>query len=70
MEVYMVGYIKAEEAAKRWDITSRHVQRLCTEGRIDGAVKFGTTWAIPENSAKPTRMAVNGKPGRKPKQTN
>jgi hypothetical protein len=23
------------------------------EGRIEGAVKFGNTWAIPENAQKP-----------------
>ena len=63
----MIGYIKAEEAAKRWDVSLRHVQRLCIEGFIEGAVKFGTTWAIPETAKKPTRTAVNGKPGRKPK---
>jgi len=67
MEDYMIGYIKAEEAAERWDMTSRHVQRLCIEGRIDGVVKFGTTWAIPENAVKPTRTGKQ-KPGRKPKQ--
>jgi excisionase family DNA binding protein len=62
----MIGYIKAEEAAKRWNVSLRHVQRLCTERRIDGAVKFGTTWAIPENIPKPTRTGEL-KPGRKPK---
>ena len=63
----MNGYVQAEEIAKRWNITIRQVQRLCVSGRIEGAVKFGTTWAIPENAPKPTRTAANGKPGRKPK---
>jgi len=63
----MIGYIQAEDAAKRWDVSIRQVQRLCDSGRIEGAVKFGTTWAIPENAAKPTRTAANGKPGRKSK---
>jgi hypothetical protein len=62
----MIGYIKAEEAAKRWDVSKRQVQRLCVEGRIDGAVKFGTTWAIPEGASKPTRTGKL-KPGRKTK---
>jgi excisionase family DNA binding protein len=65
----MIGYIKPEEAAKRWDVSKRQVQRLCIEGRIDGAVKFGTTWAIPENAPKPTRTGKE-KPGRKTKTTN
>jgi hypothetical protein len=63
----MIGYIKVDEAARRWDVSERQAQRLCIEGRIEGAVKFGTTWAIPENAVKPTRNAVNGKPGRKTK---
>jgi hypothetical protein len=63
----VVGYIQAEEIAKRWDISMRQVQALCRNGRIEGAIKFGNTWAIPENAPKPTRTAVNGKPGRKPK---
>ena len=63
----MVGYTRAEEAAKQWDISVRQVQRLCVNGRIEGAIKFGNTWAIPENTEKPTRTAINGKPGRKSK---
>ena len=63
----MVGYIQAEEAAKRWNVSIRQIQMLCKEGRIDGAEKFGNTWAVPADAPKPTRTAVNGKPGRKPK---
>ena len=62
----MVGYIRADEAAKRWDVSMRQVQRMCIQGRINGAEKFGNTWAIPENAPKPTRTGKL-KPGRKPK---
>lgn len=62
----MIGYIKAEKAAELWNVSMRQVQRLCLLGRIDGAVKFGTTWAIPENAPKPTRTG-KGKPGREKK---
>jgi hypothetical protein len=62
----MIGYEQAEVTAKRWDVSIRQIQTLCKEGRIDGAVKFGTTWAIPENAPKPTRTGKL-KPGRKPK---
>jgi len=64
--IQMIGYIQAEEAAKRWDISKRQIQYICKNGRIEGAVKFGNTWAIPENAAKPTRTGKE-KPGRKPK---
>ena len=62
----MNGYIQAEEIAKRWDISTRQVQVLCKAGKIDGVIKFGTTWAIPENAVKPTRT-VPVKPGPKSK---
>ena len=62
----MIGYMQANEIAKRWDMSMRQVQRLCVEGRVKGAVKFGNTWAIPENAEKPTRTGKE-KPGRKPK---
>jgi len=63
----MIGYIRVHDAAAKWDVSERHVQRLCIEGFIEGAVKFGTTWAIPENAPKPTRTSKL-KPGRVPKQ--
>jgi len=60
----MIGYVKADEIARKWDISIRQVQYLCIQGRIDGAEKFGTTWAIPKNAKKPTRTGTL-KPGRK-----
>jgi len=62
----MNDYIIAEEIAKRWDISLRQVQYLCKSGRIEGAIKFGTNWAIPEDAVKPTRSGKL-KPGRKRK---
>ena len=62
----MNGYVIADEMAKRWGISLRQVQYLCKNGRIDGAAKFGMSWAIPKNAVKPTRTS-NRKPGRKPK---
>ena len=35
------------------DSYSEGINALCLEGRIDGAVKFGNTWAIPESAEKP-----------------
>lgn len=46
-------YITIQEASQRWGITSRRIQVLCTEGRLEGAVKFGRQWAIPANLKKP-----------------
>lgn len=49
----MVGYMKISEAAERWGIGERRINTLCLQGRIEGAVKFGTTWAIPTDAEKP-----------------
>jgi len=62
----MNGFFKAEEIAERWNVSARQVQSLCKEGLVEGAIKFGNSWAIPENAKKPTRTSKL-KPGRVPK---
>ena len=62
----MGDYYTLGEVAKRWDVSVRQVQRLCNEGRIEGAIRFGKMWAVPKNAVKPTRTGKL-KPGRKPK---
>ena len=42
MEVNMNGYLKISEIAEKWVIKERRINTLCLEGRIEGAVKFGT----------------------------
>lgn len=49
----MNGYLKIREIAERWELSERRVNTLCLQGRIPGAIKFGTTWAIPEDAEKP-----------------
>ena len=49
----MEGYLTIKEIAEKWDVTPRRVQRMCADGRIEGARKFGRDWAIPENAQKP-----------------
>lgn len=63
----MNGYITVEEMAERWNVSIRQVQLLCKDGKIENASKFGNTWAIPEDTAKPTRTGKL-KPGRKSKE--
>lgn len=41
------------QAAKKWNISQRRVQILCSENRIKGTFKLGETWAIPETAEKP-----------------
>ena len=49
----MFEFMTAKEAAEKWGITVRRVQLLCTEGRIPGAKKYASVWAIPRDSEKP-----------------
>jgi hypothetical protein len=46
-------YMSALEAAKKWGISERRVQKLCEENRIQGVSKFGYMWLIPINAEKP-----------------
>lgn len=48
-----MGFITASQAAKKWNISQRRVQILCSEERIQGVFKLGETWAIPDNAEKP-----------------
>ena len=48
-----MDYITVRQAAEKWNISLRLTQKFCTEGRILGARKFGSTWAIPANADKP-----------------
>ena len=50
----MLEYISAPEAAKKWGISERRVQKLCEENRIPGVAKFSRLWLIPKDAEKPT----------------
>lgn len=49
----MEGYISIREAAEKWGVSERRINQYCSEGRIPGAERFGTSWAIPESAEKP-----------------
>ena len=46
----MLEFISAPEAAVKWGISERRVQKLCEEGRIPGVAKFSRMWLIPKNA--------------------
>ena len=43
----------SREKAEQWGVSPRWMQTLCTNGKIEGAVKFGHVWAIPVDAVKP-----------------
>lgn len=49
----MDGYMTIKEVAKKWGLTVRRIQELCSNGEIPGATKFGTVWSIPADTVKP-----------------
>lgn len=54
----MVDYLKISDVAAKWGISERRINTLCLQGRIDGAVKFGNTWAIPGDAEKPSDQRI------------
>ena len=45
-------YIDIREASLRWGISDRRIRLLCSEGRIDGAIKLGWSWILPDETLK------------------
>lgn len=46
-------YMSAPEAAIKWGISERRVQKLCEGNRIPGVSKLGYMWLIPKEAEKP-----------------
>jgi len=51
-------YMTTKEAVEKWNISERRIRQLLKEGRIEGAVKVGSTWNIPKDAIKPTDKRV------------
>ena len=51
-----------EEKAIEWGISVRAVNKLCKDGKIEGAIKDKNKWIIPDDASKPTdNRVVSGK---------
>ena len=48
----MFEYMTAQEAAEKWNVSLRWVQRLCKEDRIDGVMNINRVWLIPKDAEK------------------
>lgn len=60
-----MDYISAPEAAKKWGISVRRVQKLCADSRIPDISKIGYMWLIPKDAEKP----IDGRTKRKAGET-
>ena len=61
-------YLSIAQTAEKWGLSKRRVQVLCTEGRIPGAMRIGTVWAVPADAEKPKDARI--KSGKYIKQKN
>lgn len=46
----MFDYMTAQEAAEKWEVSLRWVQRLCKENRVKGAINVNRVWLIPKKA--------------------
>ncbi|MDR1422890.1 MAG: helix-turn-helix domain-containing protein [Coriobacteriales bacterium] len=58
----MLEYMSVREAAEKWSVSERRVHKLCKDGRINGIIRFGRSWGIPDGAEKPDdARKANGK---------
>ena len=48
-----MDYLKIQDLAVKWGLSARRIQALCSQGKIEGAVRFGRDWIIPKNATRP-----------------
>ena len=56
-----MNYIKVSKAAEKWGISARRVRLLCANGKINGVIRKGNLYMIPENAMKPLDGRTNKK---------
>ena len=53
-----MDYMTIAEAAKKWNISRRRVQTLCSQNRIPGLDRLGAIWMIPKDAVKPVDARI------------
>jgi hypothetical protein len=56
-----MNYVTTIEMSEIWGISARRIALLCEQERIEGAIKKGKTWLIPEDAEKPADKRKNVK---------
>jgi hypothetical protein len=54
-----MDWITTKEASELWGISTRRIQILCDNGRVDGATRLGNIWVIPKGTPKPIDGRTN-----------
>lgn len=53
-----MNYMTITEASKKWNLSTRRIQTLCSTGRIPGVERLGYCWAIPIDAQKPSDARI------------
>jgi hypothetical protein len=48
-----IVYRTVRQTAEKWGVSIRRVQQLCERGRVEGVIRPGHEWLIPEDALKP-----------------
>ena len=54
----MFDYMTAQEAAEKWNVSLRWVQRLCKENRVKGSLNINRVWLTPKETKRPLDMRL------------
>ena len=53
-----MGYLSIRQTAEKRNLSARWISDLCNAGRISGATKIGSYWAIPADAEKPADARI------------
>lgn len=46
-------YMSIDDAAKKWGLSTRSIQLMCANGRVEGAMRLSRVWMIPSDAKRP-----------------
>ena len=61
-------YLSIKQTSEKWGISVRRINDLCKAGRLPGAMKVGSYWAIPADCEKPKDSRIRSGRYVKPKE--
>ena len=54
----MDEYVTISQASEKWNLGERVIITLCSEGNIDGSIKFGKACALPTTAEIPKEKRI------------
>lgn len=56
--VFLEDFLTIREMSEIWGISTRRLQILCKQDRVNGAIIVGNMWFIPKDTEKPIDARV------------